>query len=80
MQAMIAMYAWISTPFCFVLESRFSHEVITQEADLLPCMIYVDLNPIRANMAQTPEESDFTVAKDRIDDLRIRLQQAGTGN
>ena len=60
-------------------ESRFSHQVITQKADLLACMIYVDLNPIRANMAQTPEESDFTGAKDRIDDLRIRLQQDDAG-
>ena len=60
-------------------ESRFSHQVITQKADLLTCMIYVDLNPIRANMAQTPEESDFTGAKERIDDLRIRLLQDEAG-
>ena len=52
-------------------ESRFCHEVIDDEAHLLACMIYVDLNPIRARMANTPEESDFTGVKQRIDDLRI---------
>ena len=36
-------------------------------------MIYVDLNPVRAQIAATPEESDYTGAKDRIDDLRISL-------
>ena len=54
-------------------ESRFCHEVITDTASLLACMIYVDLNPIRAGMANTPEESDFTGVKQRIDDLRIHL-------
>ena len=54
-------------------ESRFCHEVITDQASLLACMIYVDLNPIRAGMANTLEESDFTGIKQRIDDLRIHL-------
>jgi len=42
-------------------------------------MIYVGLNPIRAQMAATPEESDFTGAKERIDDLRISLATTGLG-
>ena len=54
-------------------ESRFGSELLLNNASVLSCMIYVDLNPVRAKMAATPEESDFTGAKERIDDLRICL-------
>ena len=60
-------------------ESRFGSELIETEASILSCMVYVDLNPVRAKMASTPEDSDFTGAKDRIDDLRVQLATKADG-
>ena len=36
-------------------ESRFKSQAILDEAGLLACMVYVDLNPLRANVVPTPE-------------------------
>jgi hypothetical protein len=33
---------------------------------LITCMAYVDLNPVRAEICNTPEESDYTSIKERI--------------
>ena len=48
-------------------ESRFSSTLLADEAAVLACMVYVDLNPVRAHMAPTPESSDYTSIKARID-------------
>ena len=47
-------------------EGRFRAQRIVDEAGLLACSMYVDLNPVRAAMAQTPEQSRYTSAYDRI--------------
>ena len=53
-------------------EGRYKAQLILDEPSLLACAAYVDLNPVRAAIAKTPEDSEFTGAKDRIDDLKQR--------
>ena len=56
-------------------ESRFTSQALKTEEALLSCMAYVDLNPVRAGMADTPETSSYTSVQERITPVFV-VQQA----
>lgn len=47
-------------------ESRFKCQALLDEAAIASCMVYVDLNLVRAGVARSPEDSDFTSIQERI--------------
>ncbi len=47
-------------------EGRFKSRALLDEAALLSCMTYVDLNPVRAGLCETLDESAFTSIQTRI--------------
>src|SRR5262249_6593024 len=55
---------------------RFKSQPLLDEAAILACSVYVDLNPVRAGIAATPEESQFTSGFDRIRGLTEELVEA----
>ena len=54
-------------------QGRFGMRELCDEIALLTCLMYVDLNPIHAGIANLPEECEFTSSKHRIDARQSEL-------
>lgn len=60
-------------------ESRYKSQALLDEKAVLSCLAYVDLNPVRAGIANTPEQSDHTSIKLRIEYWRDKAKQQFSG-
>jgi hypothetical protein len=57
-------------------ESRFKSVAVVDEESLLAISVYIDLNPVAAKVADTPETSGYTSIKQRVDHAEVQGKTA----
>jgi hypothetical protein len=57
-------------------EGRFKSQALLDDAAVLSCMTYVDLNPVRAGMEKDLFESDFTSVQQRLYDYSTEKESS----
>jgi hypothetical protein len=58
-------------------EGRFKSQRLCDAGAVMACMAYVDLNPVRAGLAETPETSEFTSVRERFEgECAVRSESA----
>jgi hypothetical protein len=57
-------------------EGRFKSVAVLDEEALLAIGVYIDLNPVAAKIAETPETSDYTSIKQRVDHVEAQGKTA----
>ena len=53
-------------------KGRFKSQALLNEQAIIACMSYVDLNPIRAELCNSLEDSEYTSIKQRIDEIKSK--------
>ena len=56
-------------------EARFKSQALCDDKAIAACLAYVDLNPVRAGIAETPEASEHTSIKERIETAKSGTSQ-----
>lgn len=59
-------------------EARFKSQALCDESALAACLVYVDLNPVRARNADSLEASEHTSIKERVTAVKQGLDQPKT--
>ncbi len=57
-------------------ESRFKSMATLDEEALLAISVYIDLNPVAAKVAETPETSDYTSIQQRLEHVEAQGKTA----
>ncbi|HKJ87789.1 MAG TPA: transposase [Gammaproteobacteria bacterium] len=55
-------------------EGRYKSQALLDEQALIAALAYVDLNPIRAGIAETPEKSNYTSIQQRLGREPVRVE------